>query len=508
MNTLNWHESWFIWAVILGVGFPLLAMILGELVHRFKRQGNPISATLQTVKNLVLPSFALMIFVREVFKLDPESALVKVIQTLFWICVINAALSLINVLLFEQAEKDSWRGRMPKLLVDLCRVISILVGGAIVLSQVWGADLAGLATALGVTSIVIGLALQDPLGSILTGIMLLFERPFSIGDWLKIGEIEGQVIDMNWRAVRLLTDDRQVYIVPHQFLGKEIICNYTSTDQIHYGYIKVGFSYEDPPNVVKRVLHQVALSVPGILADPDPDCQTIAYDALVINYKVEFYVKDFLELEGAQNEFMTRIWYAAKRNHLTLYHYKQQISVGVHPHPPQSTADKLSQGFAAIPALIPVTKEQSSLDKLKQGTTIAHFGMGETVIHQGVRVFSMYIVIAGKAVMTVLDDAGLELEIVTLAAGEFFGVMALFSREPSPVSVTAIADLEVMVIAADTVNAMLERQPSLSREIAQVIEMRRHAIDIGQRTNRTEQEQNPPQDLGNGLRSLQRNSFN
>ena len=136
MNNLNWHEHWFIWAVILGVGFPLLAIILGELVHRFKRQGNPIAATLQTVKNLVLPSFALMVFVREVFKLDPESALVKVIQTLFWICVINAALSLINVMLFEQAEKDSWRGRMPKLLVDLCRVISILVGGAIVLSQV------------------------------------------------------------------------------------------------------------------------------------------------------------------------------------------------------------------------------------------------------------------------------------------------------------------------------------------------------------------------------------
>ncbi|MDQ2097626.1 MAG: mechanosensitive ion channel family protein [Tychonema bourrellyi B0820] len=486
MGNLNWQESGLIWVIVLGIGFPLLVILLGEVIQRLKRQGNPLASTLRTVKNLVLPSFALMIFVRDVFKLDPQATLVKVIQTLFWICVINAALSLINALLFEQAEADTWRGRMPKLLVDLCRVVSIFVGGAIVLSEVWGADLAGLATALGVTSIVLGLALQDPLGSILMGIMLLFERPFNIGDWLKVGDAEGQVIDMNWRAVRLLTEERQVFIIPHQILGKEVICNYTAPDRIYFGSIKVGFSYDNPPNVVRQVLFNTALSVPGILAEPEPDAQTISYDDFVITYKVEFFVKDFLQLESAQNEFMTRIWYAARRNNLTLYHYKYQCAVESNAGQTDSTASKLSQGFSAIPALIPVTREQSSLDQLTKGTILQHFGRGETAIRQGDRVFSMYIIISGEAVMTVLNDAGPELEVVKLSRGEFFGVMALFSREASPVSVTAVEDMEVMVINSDAVNAMIERQPSLSREIAQVIEMRRHAINIALRTSRNE----------------------
>lgn len=392
---------------------------------------------------------------------------------------------------------------MPKLLVDLCRVLSILVGGAIILSQVWGADLAGLATALGVTSIVIGLALQDPLGSVLTGIMLLFERPFGIGDWLKVGDAEGQVIDMNWRAVRLLTLNRKVIVVPHQMLGKEVICNHTEPDSLYSGSVKVGFSYDNPPNTVKQVLVSTALSIQRILSDPEPECLTLSYDDSVITYQVDFFVQNFEEVESMQDKLMTRIWYAARRNNLNLYHYNYEYTLDSSASKTDSTASKLSQGFSSIPAFISVAREKSSLDQLTQGTILQHFGTGETTIRQGDRVFSLYIIIAGEAVMTVLNDAGEELEVVKLSRGEFFGVIALFSREPSPVSVTAVEDLEVMVINADAVNAMIERQPSLSREIAQVIDMRRHAITVAQRTSRNEKRSTQnEEELIDGVRSL------
>jgi CRP-like cAMP-binding protein len=63
-----------------------------------------------------------------------------------------------------------------------------------------------------------------------------------------------------------------------------------------------------------------------------------------------------------------------------------------------------------------------------------------------------------------------------LKAGEFFGEMALFSGEVSPVSITAENDLEVMMISATVVNQMIERQPSFAREISQILEIRRRAI--------------------------------
>jgi len=246
MSNLSFSNDWQTWALIVGLGFPLLVVLLGEVIYHLQRRGKPLAATLVVVKNLVLPVLMLMLFIRNVLKLDVNDNFPKLVATLFWISVIYASLSLLNVILFEEAEGNTWRARMPKLLIDLSKLFLVLVGSAIVLAAVWGADLAGLATGLGVSSIVIGLALQDTLGSVMSGIALLLERPFSVGDWLRIGDMEGQVIDINWRSVRLLTLERQVIIVPHQFIGKEIIRNYSQPERIYNQRLNIGFSYDTP----------------------------------------------------------------------------------------------------------------------------------------------------------------------------------------------------------------------------------------------------------------------
>jgi small-conductance mechanosensitive channel len=327
MSNLSFSNDWQTWAVIVGLGFPLLVVLLGEVIYHLQRRGRPLAATLQVVKNLVLPVLMLMVLIRNVVRLDVDGNFAKLVATLFWISVIYASLSLFNVILFEEAEANTWRARMPKLLIDLSRLFLVLVGSAIVLAVVWGADLAGLATGLGVSSIVIGLALQDTLGSIMSGIALLLERPFSVGDWLRIGDLEGQVIDINWRSVRLLTLQRQVVVVPHQFVGKEIIHNYSQPERIYNQRINIGFSYDSPPNLVKQVLLSTALATQGILAEPEPESKTTSYDETAIIYEVEFFIENFEDMEQILDRFMTRIWYAAQRNNLTLYRYRYEYAV-------------------------------------------------------------------------------------------------------------------------------------------------------------------------------------
>ena len=194
-----------------------------------------------------------MLFVQHILNRPTSDVLVKSIQTLFWPCVIHTALSLLNAILFGQAKADTWRSRVPKLLIDLFRLFLVLLGGAIVLATVWNTDLAGVVTALGVSSIVIGLALQDTLGSVTSGIALLFERPFTVGDWLRVGDMVGQVIDINWRAVRLQTFEREMVIIPHKLISSEIIRNFSQPLRLHAERIRIGFSYDDPPNLPKQV---------------------------------------------------------------------------------------------------------------------------------------------------------------------------------------------------------------------------------------------------------------
>ena len=479
MNNTTIESNLLIWSIALVIGFPFLIILLGEVIHRLKRRGKPLAATLVVVRNLILPVLVFMLFMQHVIQLNPNSNLIKTVQTLLWICVIHAALSLLNVVLFEQAEANTWRARFPKLLVDLSRLFLILLGTAIVLATVWNADLAGLVTALGVSSIVIGLALQDTLGSVMSGIALLFERPFSVGDWLRIGDIVGQVIDINWRAVRLQTFEREMIVIPHKVIGAETIRNFSQPLYLHAERIQIGFSYSDPPNLAKQVLKSTALSTQGILADPEPQIFTLSYDDSSVTYEVKFFIENYGELEEIRDRFMTRIWYAAQRSNLTipfpirtLYHFHGPTSRS------QGTTKKFAESLQSIPAFVPLNKEQENLDNLSQGIVLHHFGTGEKVIQQGRPGNDLYIIVSGKAILSTTDELGIEHDVLPLKGGEFFGEMALFSGEPSTVSVTAVNDLEVMIISANVVNQMIERQPSFAREIGQILEIRRRAIQV------------------------------
>lgn len=467
----------FIWAIALIFGLALAVIILGEVIYRLQHRRRPLAATLQVVRNLVLPMFAFMVFVRYVLQRPASDDLVKAVQTLFWVCVLHASLSLLNAIIFEQAKADTWRARVPKLLIDLFRLFLVLLGSAIVLATVWNADLAGLVTALGVSSIVIGLALQDTLGSVMSGIALLFERPFSVGDWLKVGNVQGQVIDINWRAVRLITFEREMVIIPHKLMGNEIIRNFSRPIALHAERIRVGFSYKDPPNLAKHVLHNTALETQGILKNPDPQIFTISYDDSAITYEVKFFIDDYNELEEIRDRFMSRLWYAAQRNSLTI---PFPIRTVYNFHGPTSQAEgtskKFTESLQSLPAFVPLDKSTHTNTSVS-GISLKHFGAGETAIKQGTENNSLYIVVSGSAKMTVRNVNGENHEMQMVKTGEFFGEMTLFSGEASPITVTAIEDMEVMMISADAVNQMIDRQPNFAREISQILENRRRIVN-------------------------------
>ncbi len=476
MNITLFQSHILGWAIALIILFPLLTIVLGEIIHRLKQRGKPIAATLRLVRNLIVPVLVFLLFMQQVLGLGSDDRLIKTVQTLLWVCVIHAALSLLNVVLFEEAEADTWRSKVPKLLIDLSRLILILLGTAIVLATVWNADLAGLATALGVSSIVIGLALQDTLGSVTSGIALLFEQPFSVGDWLKVGNFVGQVIDINWRAVRLQTLEREMLVIPHKVIGGEIIRNFSQPLHIHAERIKLGFSYNNSPNLAKQVLTETAIGTQGILRDPMPQVFTLSYDDSAITYEVKFFIEDYGALEEIRDRFMTRVWYAAQRHNLsipfptrTLYHFDEPTTQT------ERTTQRFTDSLQSIPSFVPID-QQSTDPSPSSEMLLQHFGAGESVMRQGEKSDALYIIISGQARLTVSDAAGIEREVMSLKTGEFFGMITLFSGDPSAMSVIALGDLEVMRLSATVVNHMIERQPTFARELSQVLEIRRRAI--------------------------------
>ena len=100
-----------------------------------------------------------------------------------------------------------------------------------------------LLTTSAVGAVVVGFALQDTLGNLFSGLAIQIEKPFRVGHWIAIGDREGQVQEITWRATKLRTKAGQFLIFPNGLISKEPILNYSEPTIPTRLEIEVGASY-------------------------------------------------------------------------------------------------------------------------------------------------------------------------------------------------------------------------------------------------------------------------
>jgi len=468
------HTDWFIWGIGLILGFQILVVVLGEAIYRADREGRPLASIFRAIRNGVLPSLVLYVFLSKIVGLEADTATMRGVATLFWISVIYAVLLFVNVLLFEQAAAGTWRARAPRLFQDMLRVSLVVIGAAIVLSVVWRRDLGGLVAALGVGSIVLGLALQETLGNLMSGIAMLFERPFSIGDWIEVGDKRGEVIQINWRSVHLRTFDRNLLVLPNSALGRETIINFSAPTRLQTIRVSFSFALDDPPNRVKDMLRNTALTTPYVAAEPAPKAHAVEFENDRIRYQAVLCLDNPRMYRKLIDTYTTRVWYAARRAGLRLplpttieYQIKEQ---------PQATPDiePVITRLAGVAALAYL--EQSQLRQLAEVADRLCFGAGETVLKQGEMSEAVYIIDAGRATTLYQADAAEASEILQLGEGELIGETALTRGQPSRVSIVADTDLEVLRIPLTPLESLLEIHPQTAHQLANLIDLRSNAL--------------------------------
>ena len=466
------------WAVGLAVGFPLLLVIFGEAIPRLRKRRFPIATTLNIVRNFVLPSLALYLFLSKVMELPPGFPGLRLGQTAMWLFVIHAALSFVNDVVFADAIEGTWQANFPKLLIDLLRLILVLIGTAIVLSTVWNLDLGNLIAALGIGSIIIGLALQEPLGNVFAGLMLMFERPLRIGEWVRMDETTGKVCEINWRAIHFETEIGELLVVPNSELSKGSFSNLSRPTKTHVESITLEFSYGDPPNKVKRVLRETAARSKNVQEEPPPTVWTVAYKDFSVQYRVQFTVPTIEMLDDARDDFMTRIWYASRRHGLT-FPFPIQGGYAVDPAeflPPALDPVDLWNAFPQFNIDDPAVA-----DLLISRLGTKTFAQGESVIRAGDRIEGLHLVLKGQAAIHVRDASGAYREIARVRRGDYFGEGSVLAGEPSEVDVTAIDDVDVLVLDLESLQEMLDRTPRLAREIGRVMDVRRKAAHVARK---------------------------
>lgn len=143
----------------------------------------------------------------------------------------------------------------------------LLLLGLLVAITALGVDVAPLLAAMGATGFIIGFALQGTLSNFASGMMILLNRPFDVGDVVKAGGVSGTVSAMNLVSTTFLTFDNQKIIVPNNEIWDNVITNVTARDTRRVDLV-FSVGYEDDLRRVESILEDVVQNHPQILAEP------------------------------------------------------------------------------------------------------------------------------------------------------------------------------------------------------------------------------------------------
>ena len=455
------------WAIALAVGLPLALVVVTELGFALARRGHPAVVWLRRTRLWVLPAIAGVIYLRTVLGLPSDNVWVRVAETATWVVFVIVALGAANAVIFEAAAVGSWQQRVPRLLRDLLRTLLVVFAASLAYSFIWNREIQGALAALGVTSIVVGLALQEPLGNLFSGLMLLMERPFEIGDTIEVGGVSGTVKEINWRSAHIEALGGMIQVVPNSTLNKETISNYSRPLPIRMEMLELAFSSDTPPNEVRALL-EVARTTKGVVQSPKPIAATIGYGNHSVDYRLIWRVAE-TDRWSVRNDLITRIWYMTRRHGLSLPY---PVSVNI-----QHQTDAPFEKSEAAPA--DILRRLPHLPQLPEGEhgviRALSFGKGEVIFDEGQVLDSVYILVKGAVSMQLVRQAEIA-EIASVGPGQFFGEAGMHGTHSADSRAVAVEDTEVLLLRPDTVRHLFEASPTLARDTGRVLDVRRKAL--------------------------------
>ncbi|BBX23266.1 hypothetical protein MTER_26770 [Mycolicibacter terrae] len=456
MNILG---PWFYWAVGVAVGLPASLTLLTEWHVALTRRGSYLARPVALVRNYLVPLGALLALLVPVAEVSAEDPMVRVIYTAFGFMLLVLLLSGLNVTFFQSAPQGSWRGRIPTIFVDVARFLLIGAGLALILSYVWGAKIGGLFTALGVTSVVIGLMLQNSVGQIVSGLFMLFEQPFRIGDWLVTPTARGQVVEVNWRAVHISTSGG-LQVTPNSVLAGTSFTNISRSGGVHRAAVTTTFAVADPPDRVCALLSRVAAALPLRTTGEAPASVALGGG----EYRTTIALDSPSDDGAAQATFLRWLWYASRREGLHLDDAYDEFST------PERVAEALRTVVA--PALRLTDADQQALAPY---ATVVRYGAEEALEQAGHVPTTMTFLAEGSVRITCADPAVPD---ATLRHGAFLGVTTL-TRQASQFDAYALEEVTAVVIDREHVEELVMAKPLLLQELGRIIDQRRRAVSAG-----------------------------
>lgn len=312
----TWELFWPLVAFAAATGASLaVRAVLLRVLGRWASRQNSLAAWVESVR---MPSL-LWCLVFGLYLALQVAALPRrlahplglVLQASVIVSVTLTAAGLLGTVIRRAGERQALSVNVSGLGQTVARGLVVIVGSLVLLSAL-GIEVGPILAALGVGGLAVALALQDTLSNLFAGVHLLADKPIRIGDYAKVADVEGFVVDIGWRSTRLRTLQNNVVVVPNRTVANSVITNYDLPEPRMALLIQVPVAYGSDLKRVEGLLVEEATRaigrVPGLLQEPPPLVRFIpGFGDYSLNFTLICHVATFVDQYAVQSELRRRI---------------------------------------------------------------------------------------------------------------------------------------------------------------------------------------------------------
>jgi small-conductance mechanosensitive channel/CRP-like cAMP-binding protein len=424
-----------------------------------------------------------------------------------------ALINLLGVLVFRVI-LVALRLQAPPILRDTILGIAYILVAISLLSR-HDVNLSGIIATSAVVTAVIGFSLQDTLGNIMGGVALQMERSIAVGDWIRIGDVEGLVHEIRWRQTSVETRNWDTVVIPNSVLMKSqvtVLGRRSGKPRQHRMTVPFSVDQSQPPTEVIEAVQQAlrAEPIPGVAIDPPADCQLVDFKDGSSNFAVRYYLTDIARDTPTSSEVRTRIYFALQRAHIELSTPTQNLSMTLQnrsreQRQRQEELDRRVAALKGVQILKGLTDEERR--EIAEQMTVAPFRKGEIMTRQGNVAHFLYIVTRGNGEVRLDTGNGAARTIGQIHTGDVFGEMGLMTGEPRSATVVATSDVVCYRLDREAFAAAIQRRPALAEEISMVLARRKVELDAAKAGIATDAMANRMKDTQGELLRRIRNFF-
>ncbi|MGA2776698.1 MAG: mechanosensitive ion channel family protein [Steroidobacteraceae bacterium] len=232
----------------------------------------------------------------------------EVFGIVWWILGAWIARSVLELILRRTIFPDDNRPHARRLFADLAAGLIYVVALVGIMDTVFKQSVSAVLATSGVLAVVLGLALQNTLADVFSGLALNIERPFSAGDWITIqGGAAGVVMEINWRATRLKTLSNEMVVIPNSIVAKAVVTNHRRLDNAHIYSIRLQIDHRVPAAQVIEAILAAARASAGIAADSASTVFAHEFVDGLITYEISVGIDDYLAVDAVRSELIGRV---------------------------------------------------------------------------------------------------------------------------------------------------------------------------------------------------------